>query len=70
MRPLLPDDRVAVGINEAARLVDVSTATIRRAIHTTDPRSFPPPLRAKLMGRKYSIRVLDLVDWWERLADA
>jgi hypothetical protein len=65
-------DRIAVGITEAARMLSISASTVRRAIHTTDPRSFPPPLRAKRMGGKgtYSIRVSDLIEWWESLEDA
>ncbi|GAB2474376.1 hypothetical protein [Xylanimonas ulmi] len=67
---LLPEDRIAVGVREAARLVDMSPETIKRAIHTTSPVSFPPPLRAKYAGYKYSIRVADLIEWWESLPDA
>ncbi|MGN6127584.1 MAG: hypothetical protein ACTHON_13550 [Humibacter sp.] len=67
---LLPEDRIAVGINEAVRLIGVSPRIVRRAIRTSDPTSYPPPLRAKWMGRKYSIRVADLIEWWESLEDA
>ena len=42
--------KIAYKIPEAAEVVSVSTATIRRAIKATDPTAFPPPLRAKNIG--------------------
>ena len=38
---------IAYGIKEAAAAVGMSEATLRKAINTTDPTAFPPPLRAK-----------------------
>ncbi len=46
-------------------------STLRRAIHATDPKTFPPPLPAK-RGAKGAliIRRTDLDAWLERLPDA
>lgn len=61
--------QIAVSINTAAAMVEVSSDVIRRAVHAWDPNAFPPPLRAKKMGRKYTILVKDLEEWWESLPD-
>ncbi|MGN8245283.1 helix-turn-helix domain-containing protein [Cellulomonas soli] len=65
-----PIERRSYTLVEAATATGVSAATLRRAIHTSDYRYFPPPLRAKLAGRKYLILVKDLDAWLESLPDA
>lgn len=67
--------RIAYKIPAAAEQVSVSEATIRRAIHATDPAAYPPPLKAKRAGedgKRAEYRVLhsDLVEWAESLEDA
>lgn len=65
-------EKVAYTVLEAAEAVSLSHATIRRAIHTTNPNSFPPPLRAKQAGGpggKYLISVDELKRWFESLPD-
>ncbi len=62
---------IMVGLAAAAEMCDVSVQTIRRAIKTSDPKSFPPPLRAKADSRgHYRILVSELERWAERWADA
>lgn len=59
---------------EAAAEVSVSVDTLRRAIRSTDPAAYPPPLKAKNAGsdKKPSYRIphAALVAWAESLADA
>lgn len=55
---------------EASLATGISKDMLIRAIHTTDPRCDPPPLRAKRIGRQYLILPKDLDDWLERLPDA
>ena len=61
------NSRLAYSVVEAAQLASVSQQTVFRAIHTTDYRSFPPPLRAKRIGfgptAKYLILAADLQVW-------
>lgn len=58
---------VAVTVTDAARLAGVSPSVIRRAIHATDPREWPPPLKAHRKGTAptaaYLIRTADLDEW-------
>ena len=62
---------LALGVKAAAEYVSFSAATIREAIRTTDPESFPPPLPAKKDKRgHYHIRVADLDQWFDSLEDA
>lgn len=42
--------KLAYTVREAAVAAGVSQTLIRRALHTTDPASFPPPLAAKQLG--------------------
>ena len=67
-------DKLAYTIDEAAEAVSVSVATIRRAIAATDPKSFPPPLKAKRLGKEarapYRIPHSALAAWVESLQDA
>lgn len=66
--------RVLYDIEAAAEQVSQSVKTIRRAIHSTDPTAFPPPLRAKRMGDRpnspYAVRHEDLEAWAKSLKDA
>lgn len=62
--------KLAYDLEEAADQVSVSTKTLRRAIATTEPDTFPPPLRAKKVGRGYRILHVDLVEWADSLPDA
>jgi excisionase family DNA binding protein len=57
---------LAVGLREAADLAGVSTDTVRRAIHATEP----PYLKAKRVGARFAIKVSDLEDWLDSLPDA
>lgn len=67
-------DQVAYTVNHAAKAVDQSPVTIRRAIHSTDPNAFPPPLRAKRAGTgdkaPYLIPRDALIAWVASLPDA
>jgi hypothetical protein len=64
-------DKILVKASEAAQMVSMSEATIKRAIRTTDPASFPPPLKAKRGGKgEYLIAVAELHRWAARLDDA
>lgn len=62
-------ERLAYTIEEAADAVRQSVSTIRRAIHTTDPDAFPPPLKAKRTTRKYLIPADELARWVASLPD-
>jgi hypothetical protein len=66
--------KVAYTLAEAAEATGLSRATLHRAIHTTDPRSFPPPMWAKRAGTdgrgKYLIPAKELERWVESLPDA
>jgi hypothetical protein len=70
--------KLAYTIDEAAEAVSVSVATIRRAIKATDPKAFPPPLKAKRLAAKssekesgaYRIPHAELTAWVESLQDA
>ena len=65
---------LAYTIDQAATAVGVSRQTIQRAIQATDPRSFPPPLRAKRAGTSSKARYLipadALADWVNSLPEA
>ena len=54
-------------LREAATIAGVSVATLTRAIHTTDPESYPPPLRASRVGAssraRFQVREDDLAAW-------
>ena len=63
-------DKRLLTIEEAAASVGYHPSTLRRAIHTTDPSSFPPPLKAKKPGGTYRIRSADLDAWVDSLDDA
>lgn len=68
--------RVAYPLKEAAAAVGVSVDVLRQAIHTTDPRSYPPPIKAKKVGKPgskkftYSIAGAELERWHDSLPDA
>lgn len=62
---------IALPLRAAAAAVGFSTDTLRRAIQSTDPSAFPPPLRAKKDSKgRYSIKVVDLEAWFDSLEDA
>ena len=62
--------RLAYTLPEAAREASVSEKTLRRAIAATDATTFPPPLRAKKVGRSYRILAAELTQWLNSLEDA
>lgn len=67
---------VAFPLKDAAAAVGVSVDILRQAIHTTDPHSYPPPIRAKKVGKPgskkftYSIAADELSRWHSSLPDA
>jgi hypothetical protein len=62
--------KLAYRLEEAADVVPYSVQTLRRAIQATDPRAFPPPLKAKRDSRGYLILAGDLDAWLASLPDA
>lgn len=62
--------RILYTLSEAAEQVGLSVPTMRRAIKSTDPQAFPPPLRAKLAGGSYRIAHDELERWAKSLTDA
>jgi len=71
--PQLP--QIAYSVEDAAKAVAQSVATIRRAIHTTGVdkdgnATFPPPLKAKRAGNKLLIPADELRAWVASLPDA
>lgn len=56
-----------IQLREAAQIAGCSVATLTRAIHTTDPTSFPPPLAASRLGAssraRYLVREDVLAEW-------
>jgi hypothetical protein len=66
--------QIAYKLAEAAEQVSVSVSTLRRAIKTTDPNAFPPPLAAKNVGTdakpSYRVSHVVLMAWFDRLQDA
>lgn len=60
-----------MSLEEAAKETPYSVKTLRRAIQTTDPRAFPPPLRAKRGARgSYAITDEALREWIASLPNA
>lgn len=60
-----------MSLAEAAAETPFSVKTLRKAIQTTDPASFPPPLRAKRGARgSYVITDDALREWIDDLPDA
>ena len=55
----MPDQRIAVTLDDAADLVPFSIDYLRKAIKRTGDN----PLPARLAGRKYVIAVHDLEAW-------
>lgn len=58
----------AYTLAEAAEIKSVSVDTLRRAIHSTDPKV--AHLVAKKVGRDYRVSASALDDWFDRLTDA
>ena len=71
-RGRLPGPERLLTLPEAADLTSFAVDTIRRAIRTTDPHSFPPPLLAKRAGSggKFLILQSELTRWMHDLPDA
>ncbi len=63
--------KAAMSLEEAAAETPFTAKDLRKAIHATDPKSFPPPLRAK-RGKRNAFVVLDedLRDFLRALKDA
>ncbi len=66
--------KLAYSISEAAESSGQSMDTIKRALRATDPKVFPPPLRAKRAGAatnsKRLILATELQRWLDSLPDA
>lgn len=66
--------RISYRLKEAAEATGVSEDVLRRAIKATDPRAYPPPLRAKRAGTDkkvtYLIPAAELTRWVDSLKDA
>jgi len=63
---------IAYSLKDAARVAAVSQATLKQAIHATDPNAYPPPLPAFRLGThdraRYRVRRDALEAWVDRLA--
>lgn len=58
-------------LKEAATHTPYGVATLRRAVHSTDRHTFPPPLKVKLGPRgAHLVRDVDLRAWIDSLPDA
>ena len=66
----IPTTTIALTPTDAAAAVGVSVATIRTAIHTSDPHGSVPPLPARRLGSRYLISRQDLESWFEALPAA
>lgn len=62
--------KVAYTVDEAADATSLSVSTVRRALRSTDPSAFPPPLRAKRAGTKQLIEADELRRWVASFPDA
>lgn len=66
--------RILYDLDAAAEQVSQSVKTLRRAIQSTDPTEFPPPLKAKRQGKAknaaYGITHAALMEWADSLPDA
>lgn len=62
-------EQLAYDVREVAGVTPFSEATIKRAIHKRPPGDgeFPPPLPARLAGRKYVVLREDLDRWLRAL---
>lgn len=65
---------VAYRLKEAAAATGVSVDLIRKALHTTDPEAWPPPLAARRIGHAANaplvIEADVLRDWIARFPEA
>ena len=60
-----------MSIDDVAEQTPWGRDTIRKAIRSTDPSSFPPPLKAKQGPRgQYVVRREDFEAWVDGLVDA
>lgn len=67
-------DRLAYRVKDAAEAAGVSVDIIRKALRSTDPAAWPPPLRARQIGTADNapklIEADDLRDWIRRFPEA
>ena len=64
-------DFMALTLTEAEAVTPFSAKTLRRAIAETDPKAFPPPLRAKKDSRgRLIVLARELERWLDSLPDA
>lgn len=67
-------DRLAYRIDAAAEAAGVSADIVRKALRTTDPTAWPPPLRARRVGvavnAPHLILADDLREWLESFPEA
>lgn len=57
----MPDQKIAVSLDQAADLVPLSEDYLRKAIKRTEGNVLP----ARLVGRKYVVSVKALTEWLE-----
>lgn len=63
--------KAAMSLAEAAAETPFSIDTLRRALRATDPRTFPPPLRAKRDSKgRHVVLAGELQRWLDSLEDA
>lgn len=65
-----PPERRAYRLKEAAESYGVSLDVLRKAVHTSDPNSFPPPLTAKWVGGRLGVHRDEMDRWYASLRDA
>ena len=64
MRPPLTGPAIAVGVPRAAAMIDCSPDVIRAAIRAHQDGHDGLP--ARKLGSRWSIRMADLEDWYQR----
>lgn len=66
--------RISYRLKDAAEATGVSEDVLRRAIKATDPKAYPPPLKAKRAGSDKKVTYLilgsELERWVGSLGDA
>lgn len=67
-------NRISYRVKDAAEAVGVSVDLIRKALRTTDPNAWPPPLAARQIGNAPNAPKLieddELRDWVSRFPKA
>ena len=65
---------LAYKLPDAAQVSGLSIDTLKRAIRATDPKAWPPPLRAKKGGHAQNAQIVilhaDLMAWLASFPDA